>query len=316
MTLSNNNYRYKHTISFCHQSLTDKKKSPRKLEDSQEAPIMKVLKTDRVCKNSSHKVSRSSQLQRIRQPISNTNGDIEKSVEVCKSNPSSGSEYIDNVLQRPAYSPPSSPSPPQSPTVSQAKRRRIHSKTPDKTPTSTHNHMSPARSSTHSSSPLSGKHSTVLGLEEERGMLGDDDRSKSARKSLLERYEDTYQALKETRTELEYSFSGDSEDDITPETPPRMMSSARSAPSHCHVLSRAPPGSSVTVTGSDGKRVYLRLRAGLGSKGKAQKNPLSRLQLLTIPFSQLKATVEEEVSSSRFSLWRIMSIVHMHNITL
>lgn len=66
--------------------------------------------------------------------------------------------------------------------------------------------------------------------------------------------------------------------------------------SHLHILSRAPAGPHVTVTGSEGDRVYLRLRdAGTGSK-KTREGFRHHKGLLTVPFAELKAGVEEEVS--------------------
>lgn len=66
--------------------------------------------------------------------------------------------------------------------------------------------------------------------------------------------------------------------------------------SHIHILSRAPAGPHVSVTGCEGDRVYLRLRdAGAGSK-KAWEKFRHRKGLLTVPFAELKANVEEEVS--------------------
>lgn len=65
--------------------------------------------------------------------------------------------------------------------------------------------------------------------------------------------------------------------------------------SHIHVLSRTPAGPHVTVTSSEGNTVYLRLREG--SAGKKPRESLHRRRgLLTVPFAELKASVEEEVS--------------------
>lgn len=63
---------------------------------------------------------------------------------------------------------------------------------------------------------------------------------------------------------------------------------------HIHVLSRAPAGPYITVTGSEGDRVFLRLRDhGLGKA--AQMRSRLRKGLLTVPFAELKASVEDEV---------------------
>lgn len=63
------------------------------------------------------------------------------------------------------------------------------------------------------------------------------------------------------------------------------------------VLKRAPPGAYVTVTSSEGDRVYLRLKSEIKTE-KTLGGMLSStcgLQLLTIPFSDLKDDMEEEV---------------------
>lgn len=71
--------------------------------------------------------------------------------------------------------------------------------------------------------------------------------------------------------------------------------------SRVHVLDRVPAGPYVSVTSSEGERVYLRLRDGgadsvTGKKGGHQvKGIRTWKHLLTVPFSQLKARVEEEV---------------------
>ncbi len=73
------------------------------------------------------------------------------------------------------------------------------------------------------------------------------------------------------------------------------------------VLRRAPPGPHVSVTSGEGERVYLRIRedgdggssGGGGGGGAARRKACSRSwnqkQFLTVPFAELKATVEEEV---------------------
>lgn len=78
--------------------------------------------------------------------------------------------------------------------------------------------------------------------------------------------------------------------------------------SRVHVLTRAPAGPHVTVTNGEGERVYLRLR-GEGGKGEGPGHSGARMQrrrrhqqLLTVPFSQLKASVEEEVMDTYVEL--------------
>ena len=61
------------------------------------------------------------------------------------------------------------------------------------------------------------------------------------------------------------------------------------------VLKRAPAGAHVTVTGSDGTRVYLRLSSDLKKQNK-QERP-KRYQLLSVPFYQLRHEVESKVCS-------------------
>ena len=73
-----------------------------------------------------------------------------------------------------------------------------------------------------------------------------------------------------------------------------LVSESRSQP--CRVLKRAPLGSYITVTSSEGDRVYLRLKSrGNESSQSGFLRAQSGLQLLKIPFSELKETVEEEV---------------------
>lgn len=59
------------------------------------------------------------------------------------------------------------------------------------------------------------------------------------------------------------------------------------------VLKRAPAGDHVTVTGSDGTRVYLRLSDDIKKQNK-QERP-KRYQLLSVPFYQLRHEVESKV---------------------
>lgn len=63
-----------------------------------------------------------------------------------------------------------------------------------------------------------------------------------------------------------------------------------------HVLKRAPLGSYITITGSEGDRVYLRMKSnGSESNQSGSFHTQSGLQLLKVPFSELKESVEEEV---------------------
>lgn len=64
---------------------------------------------------------------------------------------------------------------------------------------------------------------------------------------------------------------------------------------HIHVLSRAPAGPHLTVTSSDGDTVYLRLRDDNAKGMKPREGFHHRRGLLTVPFAELKASVEEEV---------------------
>lgn len=82
---------------------------------------------------------------------------------------------------------------------------------------------------------------------------------------------------------------------------------SQQALSRIHVLMRAPAGPHVTVTSGEGERVYLRLKeeeegvnddGGTGHSGvrmEGRRIQRRHQQLLTVPFSDLKASVEEEV---------------------
>lgn len=90
-------------------------------------------------------------------------------------------------------------------------------------------------------------------------------------------------------------------DPTSPQVSPGLSDRPDRRLSHLHVLSRAPAGPHITVTSSEGDRVYLRLRDddfGARKKGgMACSIVRSRKQLLTVPFAELKASVEDEVSS-------------------
>ncbi len=67
--------------------------------------------------------------------------------------------------------------------------------------------------------------------------------------------------------------------------------------SHIHVLSRAPAQPHVSVTSSEGRRVYLRLRDGnRWEKSSHSDSRAASRQLLSVPYAELKARVEEKVS--------------------
>ena len=72
---------------------------------------------------------------------------------------------------------------------------------------------------------------------------------------------------------------------------------SESSSQSCHVLKRAPLGSYITVTSSEGDRVYLRMKSkGPESNQSGSLHTQSGLQLLKVPFSELKESVEEEVN--------------------
>ena len=74
-----------------------------------------------------------------------------------------------------------------------------------------------------------------------------------------------------------------------------LVSKSRSQ-SHC-VLRRAPLGSYITVTSCEGDRVYLRLKSRKTESNQSGSSyTQSGLQLLKVPFSELKDSVEEEVN--------------------
>ena len=62
--------------------------------------------------------------------------------------------------------------------------------------------------------------------------------------------------------------------------------------SHLHVLTWVPTGPHISVTSSEGCRVYLRLKNCDTDSMKKNKTYSS---LLSVPFAELKANVEEEV---------------------
>lgn len=72
------------------------------------------------------------------------------------------------------------------------------------------------------------------------------------------------------------------------------------------VLRRAPAGDHVTVTGSDGTRVYLRLKSE--SKKQDKQDRPKRYQLLSVPFYQLRHEVESKVCCCNLCVCKIMSV--------
>lgn len=122
--------------------------------------------------------------------------------------------------------------------------------------------------------------------------------------ALLERFEATYRLLKQPVLSQmdDCDNSGDealdSFDDSSDVKHRSSLVSHSRLQSH-RILKRAPLGAYVTVTSSEGDRVYLRLKSE--EKAKKSQRGLSHtpsgLQLLTVPFSQLRDSVEEEVHS-------------------
>ena len=135
----------------------------------------------------------------------------------------------------------------------------------------------------------------------------------SERDHLLDRADEVLERLGDTRS---YGNSMDDSDllnsdselpdsDLTSLAAPSRRRSQQVL-SRVHVLMRAPAGPHVTVTTGDGERVYLRLREeeenrrngssrGDGVRMEGSRTQRSHQQLLTVPFSELKANVEEEV---------------------
>ena len=107
----------------------------------------------------------------------------------------------------------------------------------------------------------------------------------SRRDFLMDQFEDTYRALKTTPTGGVTSHTlspkptmdvddlyEDPHSPLTADPSSQSVSYSSASPRlqrHSHVLTRAPPGLHVTVTSSDGTRVYLRLKSGskFGGRG-------------------------------------------------
>lgn len=101
----------------------------------------------------------------------------------------------------------------------------------------------------------------------------------------MDQFEDTYRALKTTPTGHVTSHTlspkhttdvdelyKDPHSPLTVDPNSQSVSYTSASPQlqrHSHVLTRAPPGLHVTVTGSDGTRVYLRVKSGskFGGRG-------------------------------------------------
>ena len=107
----------------------------------------------------------------------------------------------------------------------------------------------------------------------------------SRRDFLMDQFEDTYRALKTTPTGDVTSHTlsprptmdvddlyEDPHSPLTVDPSSQSVSYSSASPrlqQHSHVLTRAPPGLHVTVTGSDGTRIYLRVKSGskFGGRG-------------------------------------------------
>ena len=77
----------------------------------------------------------------------------------------------------------------------------------------------------------------------------------------------------------------------------------------CRVLKRAPLGSYITVTSSEGDRVYLRMKSKVSESNQLGFSyTKSGLQLLKVPFSELKESVEEEVHRHANSLYTALML--------
>ena len=93
-----------------------------------------------------------------------------------------------------------------------------------------------------------------------------------------------------TSTPNDATYSGDIDSSIEADT---VVPSTVYHYKRRRVLKRAPAGDHVTVTGSDGTRVYLRLSNDFKKQNK-QERP-RRYQLLSVPFYQLRHEVESKV---------------------
>jgi hypothetical protein len=92
----------------------------------------------------------------------------------------------------------------------------------------------------------------------------------------------------------EVDYSGGAIDDAHDVQQEDLVSESRSQSSRA--LKRAPLGNYITVTSSEGDRVYLRMKSkGPESNQSGLLHIQSGLQLLKVPFSELKGSVEEEV---------------------
>ena len=105
----------------------------------------------------------------------------------------------------------------------------------------------------------------------------------------MDKFETAYSALKEPLDEEEID---DLPSDLSTQRS-KVATSAGSKFNRLYALSRAPSGPHVTVTDSNGTRVYLRMKS---SQQPQKKNTSSRFQLLSVPISDLRETVEEEAS--------------------
>lgn len=94
--------------------------------------------------------------------------------------------------------------------------------------------------------------------------------------------------------EFDYNSTSGAIEDASDAEQQDLVSESRSQSSH--VLKRAPLGSYIPITSSEGDRVYLRMKSkGPESNQSGSFHTQSGLQLLKVPFSELKESVEEEV---------------------
>ena len=232
-----------------------------------------------------------------------------------------------------AYTPPDSPSPPQSPDAvglghstdvrqPSAKRRKLRDdsivKTPRKYGDDLGSSQSPILTPSHKKTPglrtprSAGKYKRTLdvsypedrdesepGLNNTASPVRD---SGSSRSTLMDKFEATYQDL--TRVPGQTGTQDEIEEDSIFDSLQTTNSQAHEYSTGLnseHVLLYPPVGSPyVSVTGTDGSRVYLKLRpaakyGGRGQKHDSKRTPLPHAQLLTVPFDVLRNFVEEEV---------------------
>lgn len=110
-----------------------------------------------------------------------------------------------------------------------------------------------------------------------------------ATNSLLDKFESAYSALQAPLDEEEI-------DDLPSDFPTqRSKVTGGSKFNRLYALSRAPPGPHMTVTNSNGTRVYLRMKSNQ-PRQQQKKKLFSQFHLLPVPISDLREAVEEEAS--------------------